>query len=159
LAELFSRDEALHGLPAPRAQAMLYLIEGISSRLATGFWPRELANDLAQRHREEAYLDAFALDGHTGDPPTIEQLDRYSEYWWPLLPSDPRVLAALAYQLVQKYQFRSSDGPAIVARLRLRDSAVRDAYQELFGARLDDIFVHEGVASRLRSVLGRRPKL
>jgi hypothetical protein len=55
--------------------------------------------------RDLAFLEAFALGNAPAFHPTIQHLERYALQWTPLLPENPRLKAAIAHALSQKYTF------------------------------------------------------
>jgi len=76
--ELFSREEALGGLPARRASFLLFLIQSRTARMvaharqAAEFFPSE---EVA-RERDLAFLEAFVLGRGSPLRPTIQDLER-----------------------------------------------------------------------------------
>src|SRR5918993_3628162 len=151
---LFDRDELLAGLPARRASALLFLIESRTahlvarSRQAT---ERFLTEEAAQE-RQLAFLEAFALGRDPPLRPTIHDLERHSEAWAPLVASNPRLRAAVARRLGEKYSFTYEAVPGIRAALGLDEAEVRQAYERLYREPLERIFVARArFADRLRS--------
>jgi len=121
--ELFTRDEALGGLPARRAAALLFHIEGRvahladQSRRAGDF----LASEAASHERDLAFLEAFSIGREPPVKPTIQDLERYAPRWAALVPANPSLRAAVAHLLARKYRFTRRSVPKIRASLALDD--------------------------------------
>ncbi len=147
--ELFTRDEALGGLPARRAATLLFLIESRTahladqSRRAADF----LATEEAARERDLAFFEAFSAGREPPVAPTIRDLERHAPRWAPMVPANPEVRAAVAYLLGRKYVFTRRAVPGIRAALGLDDDAVRRAYRRQHGAGIDTLY-----AAQLRPV-------
>jgi hypothetical protein len=140
--DLFTREEAQAGLPAKRARTALFLIESQTARLvaqARQAMERFLSEEAAQE-RDLAFLEAFALGREPPLRPTIQDLERYAAQWAFLVPDNPRVRAALAHLLSQKYRFSYQAVPGLRAALGLDEEAVQQAYQRLYGQPLATIF-------------------
>jgi amino acid permease/predicted transcriptional regulator len=139
---LFDREELLAGLPARRANALLFLIESRTahlvarSRRAT---ERFLTEEAAQE-RELAFLEAFALGRDPPLRPTIQDLERHATDWAYLVARNPRVQAAVAHRLGQKYDFTYAAVPGVRAALELDEPEVKEAYERLYGEPLERIF-------------------
>ena len=91
--ELFTRDEALGGLPARRAATLLFLIESRSAHFEarSRFVAEELPTEKAAHELDLAFLEAFAL---SREPPlrvTIQDLERHAAKWAHLIPENARV--------------------------------------------------------------------
>ena len=102
---LFDREELLAGLPARRANALLFLIESRTAHLVARSRraiERFLTEEAAQE-RELAFLQAFALGRDPPLRPTIQDLERHAAEWADLVAKNPRVQAAVAHRLGQKY--------------------------------------------------------
>src|SRR5215813_11634126 len=140
--ELFTRDEALGGLPARRAATLLFLIESRSahfeaqSRLAA----EEFATEKAAQELDLAFIEAFALSRQPPFPVTIQDLERHAAKWSYLIPDNPRLRAAIAHLLGTKYSFASDAVPSIRSALGLEQLAVQRAYQALYNQSVDTIF-------------------
>lgn len=151
--DLFTREEVLGGLPARRAATLLFLIESRTAHLATQsrqametFLTEEVAKE-----RERLFLDAFSLGREPPRRPTIQDLETYALLWAPLVPHNPRVRAAVAHLLGQKYAVTVQDVPSLRAALGLDDTPVQRAYQHLYGAPLESLYTpRPTVAERLR---------
>jgi amino acid permease len=150
---LLDREELLEGLPARRADALLFLIESRTaylvarSRRATeSFFTEGAAQD-----RELAFLEAFALGR---DPPLrsrIQDLERHSHEWAALVARNPRVQAAVAHRLGRKYEFTREAVPGVRAALGLDEPEVKEAYERLYHEAIETIFVaRAGIPDRLR---------
>src|SRR5215472_4073584 len=140
--ELFTRDEALGGLPARRAATLLFLIEGRAAHLAdqsrrAGDF---LASEDAFRERDLAFLEAFSIGREPPVKPTIQDLERYAAQWAGLVPTNPAVRAGVAHLLGQKYAFARKSVPGIRTALGLDGDAVKRAYQRQYDADLETLF-------------------
>jgi amino acid permease len=151
--ELFTRSEALAGLPARRAQAALFLIESRTAHLvarARQDWEPFLGETTAAE-RDLAFMEAFASGKAPPLRPTIQDLEQYAAAWRDLAPDTPRARAALAHLLGQKYQFTAAATPGLTAALGLDEPAVGQAYEKLYGEPLATIYAAQpGLAERLR---------
>jgi amino acid permease len=139
---LLDRETVLAGLPARRANTLLYLIESRTAHLVAR--SREamelfLSEENAQQ-RKLAFLEAFALGSEPPLRPTIRDLERYAPQWAPLVPENPRVQASVAHRLGEKYRFTYESAPGIRAALGLDDAAVQQAYRRLYGQPIESIF-------------------
>src|SRR5665811_561690 len=153
---LLTRDEVLGGLPAKRAAALLFLIESrtahIVQRARNTMMPFQ--SEDAARDRELAFVEAFALGREPPLRPTVQDLDRHAPQWADLVPDNPRLRAAVAHLLGQKYQFTGSAALGLRQALGLDNDAVRQAYQRLYREPLDSIFAERpSLANRLRWTL------
>src|SRR5215510_3781839 len=113
---LFTRDEALGGLPARRAAILLFLIESRSAhseaqsrRLAAEEFPTEKA----AQELDLAFIEAFALSSEPPLRPTIQDLERHAAKWAYLIPDNPCLRAAIAHLLGEKYSFTSEAVPGV----------------------------------------------
>src|SRR5581483_245837 len=118
----FSREELLEGLPNRRASLLLFSIEGQTAYLVAqarqamaDFLPPGTAEE-----REQAFLEALARRRELPLRPTIQDLERYAPHWAALVPANPRLRAALAQRLGQKYCFARDDVPSLRAALAPR---------------------------------------
>ena len=151
--ELFTRDEALGGLPARRAAALLFLIEGRAAHLAdqsrrVGDF---LASEDASRERDLAFLEAFSVGREPPVKPTIQDLERYAPRWAALVPANPSLRAAVAHLLARKYAFTRRAVPEIRAALGLDDDAVKRAYRRQHGVDLETLYAAQvGIVDWLR---------
>jgi hypothetical protein len=163
--ELFSREEALVGLPLRRASFLLFLIESRTARMvaharqAAEFFPsEEVAREL-----DLAFLEAFTLGREPPLRPTIQDLERYAPRWAHLAPQNPRLRAAIAHLLGRKYRFAREDVPGIQAALGLDEAAVQQAFRAAFKRPLESIYAPRVAwVERLRwalSSVGRRFEL
>jgi hypothetical protein len=140
--ELFTRDEALGGLPARRAATLLFLIESRSAHFEarSRLEAEELPTEKAAEELDLAFLEAFAL---SREPPlrvTIQDLERHAAKWAHLIPENARLRAAIAHLLSEKYSFTSPAIPGIRSALGLDQPAVQRAYQGLYDRSVDTIF-------------------
>lgn len=140
--ELITREEILTGLPARRASTLLFLIESRTAHMvAQSRRAMEIfLTEEAAEERDLAFLEAFALGRDPPLRPTIQDLERYAPQWAPLIPENPRVRAAVAHLLGQKYVFTYQAVPGIQAALGLDEEAVQQAYHRLYQEPLETIF-------------------
>ena len=139
---LLDRETVLAGLPARRANTLLFLIESRTAHLVARSrqaMERYLSQEGAEE-RELVFLEAFALGNEPPLRPTIQDLERYAPQWAPLVSENPRVQAAVAHRLGEKYQFTYQMVPGIREALGLDDAGVRQAYQRLYNRPLESIF-------------------
>lgn len=153
LGEFFARDELLAGLPTKRANALLFLIESRTAHLVARSrqaMERFLTEEAAQQ-RELAFFEAFALGRDPPLRPTIQDLERHAPQWADLVPQNPRVRAAVAHRLSQKYDFTHAAVPGIRAALALDKPEVAGAYEQLYHEPAETIYARRpGFADRLR---------
>ncbi len=147
--ELFTREEALGGLPARRAATLLFLIESRTAHLADQSRRAAdvLASEEAGRERDLAFFEAFSAGREPPVTPTIRDLERHAPRWALLVPPNPGLRAGVAHLLGGKYVFTRRAVPGIRAALGLDDEAVRRAYRRQHGAEIDALY-----AAQLRPV-------
>lgn len=154
-SSFFSPDELMRGLPGKRASTILFAIESrtahllLESQQATAYY----LTGLAVQEREQAFLQAVALGRDFSQAITIQDLERYSKFWAPLLPlqPDPSLNAAIARLLGQKYPLRPSESPGIHGVLELDKPEVKEAFQRLYDEPLESIYAPRlTLADRLR---------
>jgi hypothetical protein len=140
--DLFTREEALGGLPARRAAALLFLIESRTARLADQSRGAAdfLASEDVARERELAFVEAYGAGREPPVKPTIRDLERYAARWAALVPANPAVRAGVAHLLGRKYVFTRKAVPALRAALGLDDEAVRRAYRRQHGAEAETLY-------------------
>src|SRR5688572_7575807 len=149
---LLDRESVLTGgVPARRANTILFLIENRTAQLVAR---SRLDADLfttQEEERELAFLEAFALGREPILRPTIQDVERHASGWAYLVPENPRLQAAIAHLLGQKYTFTSRAVPGIRAALGLDVEAVQLAYRRLYGQPLATIYAPRVTpADRLR---------
>jgi amino acid permease len=139
---LFSRDEVLGGLPARRAHTILFLVESrVAHLVSSARRATELrVGEKAGRERDLAFVEAFTLGREPPLRPTIHHLERYAAQWADLVPDNPRLRAAVAHVLGEKYRFTPRTAPAIATTLGVDTEPVRRAYQRLYRAPIESIF-------------------
>ncbi|WP_414543912.1 hypothetical protein [Nostoc sp. CCY0012] len=138
--ELISREEVLAGLPAKRANTLLFLLESRTAQIVARSRMEFSLTEQAASERDLAFLEAFALGNAPPLHPTIQHLERYAEQWTTLVPENPRLKAAIAHALSQKYTFMYQAVPNIRATLGLDEKAVQIAYLRLYRKQLLRIF-------------------
>ena len=141
--ELFDRERLLAGLPAKRAATLLFLIESRTARLTAQSrqaMARFATRDSAQQ-RELAFIEAFALGREPPLRPTIQDLELQAPRWASLVARNPRVQAALAQRLGEKYRLVRGRVRAIREALGLDDPLVGAAYERLYARPIDSIYV------------------
>jgi len=139
---LLDREAVLAGLPARRANTLLFLIESRTAHLVAQSrhaMERFLTQE-GHEERELAFLEAFALGNELPLRPTIQDLERHAPQWAPLVPENPRVQAAVAHRLGEKYRFTHETAPGIREAMGLDDAPVRQAYRRLYGQPIESIF-------------------
>jgi len=151
--DLISREEILGGLPAKRARTLLFLIENRTGLLVSR---AKHAMDLfdtpeVSRERDLAFIEAFSTGREPPVPLAIQDLERFAHRWANLVPDNPRLRAALAHMLSQKYALTYGDVPRIRASLGLEQEAVKKAYHQLYKQPLESIYAtHVRHQDRLR---------
>src|SRR5918911_3752732 len=90
-------EELLAGLPARRANALLFLIESRTAHLVARSRRamEPFVTEEAAQERELAFLEAFALGRDPPLRPTIRDLERHATDWADLVARNPRVQAAV----------------------------------------------------------------
>jgi amino acid permease/predicted transcriptional regulator len=136
------REELLAGLPTRRADALLFLIESRTAHLVARSRRamEQFVSDADHDERELAFFTAFSQGLDPPLVPTIQDLERHSEQWAPLVAERPQVRAALAHRLGTKYRFTYQDAPGIRRALGLDDPQVRRAYRRLYRQPLQEVF-------------------
>ncbi len=151
--DLFSREEALGGLPARRASTLLFVIESHTARLvARARRATQLfIDDEATAERDLAFVEAFATGREPPLLPTIQDLERHAPQWSALIPETPNVRAALANALSKKYRFTYPEVPSIREALGLDQDAVKNAYRRSYREPLESVYAARlSPADRLR---------
>lgn len=141
--ELISREEVLAGLPARRANTLLFLIESRTAQIVARSLVEFSLTAQATNERDLAFLEAFALGNAPPLHPTIQHLERYASQWASLVPENPRLKAAIAHALGQKYTFTEKAVPHIRAALGLDDKTVQVAYSRFYRKQLLTIFASQ----------------
>jgi amino acid permease len=152
-ANLFpGREELLGGLPARRADALLFVIESRTAQLLAR--SRRAMQRFATSEDDGSELEFFGAFSQGRDPPiapAIQDLERHAAQWAPLVARNPQVRAAVAHRLGRKYRFTYQDTPGIRGALALDDPEVRRAYRRLYQQPLGEIFASRvPVTDRLR---------
>jgi len=139
---LFTRKEIMAGLPARRARTLLFLIESRTAHMVAQSRQamERFLTEEAAKERDLAFLEAFALGRDPPLRPTIQHLERHAPQWAPLVPENPRVRAAVAHLLGQKYDFTYQAVTGIRAALGLDEGAIQQAYHRLYREPLETIF-------------------
>lgn len=138
--ELISREEVLAGFPAKRANTLLFLIESRTAQIVARSRVEFSLTSQAAQERDLAFLEAFALGNAPPLHPTIQQLERYASQWLSLVPENPKLKAAIAHALGEKYTFTYQWVPNIRATLCLDEKAVQVAFSRLYRRQLSRIF-------------------
>ena len=138
--ELISREEVLGGLPAKRANTILFLIESRTAQIVARSRVEFSLTEQAAAERDLAFLEAFALGNAPPLHPTIQHLERYAPNWASLVPKNPRLKAAIAHALSQKYTFSYQTVPQIRTALGLDEKAVQVAYSRFYRKQILTIF-------------------
>ena len=138
----FSRDELLGGLPARRASTLLFAIESrtahlvVRSREAMASYLNERAAD----ERHGAFLEAIAQGRNLPVSISVQDLERYSPAWAPLVPAEPALQVELIRLVAAKYQLASGRVPGIAAALGVADPTVAAMFAARGGAVIDSIY-------------------
>ena len=133
---------SLSGRHAKRAATLLFAIESRTAHLvAHSRHALELffTEEMVQKHNQ-AFLEALSRGRELPFSPTIQDLERYAPQWAPLIPKNPRIQAAVAHLLSQKYAFMFQSIPGIRVALGLDKKAVQAAYQSQYHTALQTIF-------------------
>jgi amino acid permease len=136
------REALLGGAPAKRAATLLFLIETRTTRLVAQDKQR-LVRSLTEESAQEralALLETFALARETAVETSVHYLERQADNWAALVPSNPRLQAALARRFGEKYRFTDRVAPGIRKALGLDSAEVRDAFQTLYGEPVESAF-------------------
>lgn len=134
--ELISREEVLAGLPARRANTLLFLIESRTAQIVGQSQIEFSLTEQTASERDLAFLEAFALGNAPPIRPTIQHLERYASQWASLVPQNPKLKAAIVHALSQKYTFTYQKVPNIRATLGLDEKPVQIAYSRLYRTHL-----------------------
>lgn len=149
--ELISREEVLAGLPAKRGNTLLFLIENRTAQIVARSQIEFSFTEQTTYERELAFLEAFASPNALPLHPTIQHLERYTSEWTYLVPPNPKIKAAVAHALSQKYTFTYKKVPNIRNALNLDDKTVQVAYSRLYRTPLLKIFANSiGLIEQLR---------
>lgn len=138
--ELISREEVLGGLPAKRANTILFLIESRTAQIVARSRVEFSLTEQTAAERDLAFLEAFALGNAPPVHPTIQHLERYAPSWASLVPENPKFKAAIAHALSQKYTFTYQTVPQIRTALGLDEKAVQVAYSRFYKKQILTIF-------------------
>lgn len=139
---LLDREQLLGGgAPTRRAGTLVFLIEARTARLVDRSRRRleRVLTDEAAQERALAFVEAFALAREATVDVTVHDLERQAARWAPLVPRNPRLQAALARRLAEKYRFSAVVAPGIVKALNLDDPEVGDAYRALYGEEIGSV--------------------
>lgn len=142
-SDFISREELQAGLPARRASTLLFAIESRTAQLvarankATAIY----LTPKALEEQEQNFLSAIAAGRELPVQPRIQDLDRYAKHWANLIPEDPRLQAAIAHLLAQKYRFTAQKVVSLRSALGLDSPDIQEAYQRLYQQPLETIYV------------------
>ncbi len=151
---LIDRESVLAGgVPAKRANTVLFLIENRTAHLMSR--SRQAVEPFLSQetveNRDLAFLEAFAQGDEPPLRPKIQDLERYAPQWTSLIPRNPRIQAAIAHRLGEKYEVTRDAAPDIREALGLDDEAVQQSYQRLYRQPLEGIFAERTTSGdRLR---------
>jgi amino acid permease len=138
--KFISRQEALAGFPAKRANTLLFLIENRTAHLVARSLVDFSLTESTSTNRDLAFIEAFISDRAPPLNLTIQHLERYAPQWQDLVPANPHLQAALAHALSKKYHFTASKIPNIQAVLALEQQSVQMAYLRQYRVALATIF-------------------
>lgn len=139
----FSRDELLNSLPIRQASTLLFAIESRTAHLkqqsrlaATRFRVEKSAEE-----EEQTFFTALSEGRDTQANISIQDLERYASGWASLVPEDnPRIRAALAHLIGEKYVFTYQNVSSIRDILDLANEDVKEAYQSHYKQALENIY-------------------
>jgi hypothetical protein len=138
--ELISKEEILAGLPARRANTLLFSIESRTAQLAARSQVEFSLTEPTIHDGNLAFLEAFALGNKPQLHPTIQQLERYAPGWANLIPNNPKLKAAIFHAFSQKYIFSDRVIPNIQTALSLDEKKVQIAYSRFYRRQLSSVF-------------------
>jgi hypothetical protein len=138
--DLISREEALVGLPARRANTLLFLIENRTAQLVARSRVEFSLTESTEQERTVAFLEAFAVGNRLPVYLSRQHLERYAPEWAALVPENPRLKAALFHAISQKYNFTYKMIPNIRVALDLDEEIVQQAFQRQYRKPLDSGF-------------------
>lgn len=151
---LFTREEILRGRePVRQARSLLFLIESRTAYRASRarHAAERFPTEIAAHERDLAFLESYVLGREPKEAPTVQDIERYVEYWRDLVPDNPRVRASLARLLGEKYRLSYESIPGIRDALALDDPAVQEAFQRFTGKPIRQLFAeHLSWRERLR---------
>src|SRR5262245_21477759 len=147
LGGFLDREQLLGGSPARRAATLVFLIETRTARLAEQDRQRLLPplTDESADERALEFVEAFGAGRDTAVQPSVHDLERQADRWASLVPHNPRLQAAVARRLADKYRFTKRVAPGIRKALGLDAAAVQAAYRDLYGEPVESVY-----ADRLR---------
>jgi len=137
---LISREEIMLGLPARRANTLLFLIQNQTAQLVAKSRIEFSLTDQTAQEAELAFLQAFTLGRRNDSAPTIQQLERYAHQWAFLVPQNPKLQAAVAHAMGQRYQFTRAKVPNIRATLCLDQKSVQAVYSRTYKQPLETLY-------------------
>lgn len=155
---LFTREEALAGLPGRRAQRLVFEIERRTARLAEqwqtlvalstaadglpgpALLPAGLIDDANEAAIQDPF-DAARWQWRLPSPPTIREIERHAPDWASLVPNDAWGKAAVAQAMARKHRLSRKAVPRMRAALGLDDEATRTAFRRMYGRPLESIYV------------------
>lgn len=156
--EFLSYEEVRLGLHARRARTLLFLIESRTAQLAARSRQamERFLTEQAVQERELAFFEAFAAGRDPPLRPTIQDIERFSPQWADLVPENPRLRAALAHALGQKYRLSYPSIPGIRAATGLDTDTVARSYQDQYDSPLSSIYVSRiSLLARVRWISAR----
>lgn len=138
-----SREELLGGMPARRASTIVFAIENLtlqlvarSRRALARYQPAEGARD-----RERQFIAAVGGGRETSARPAIQDIERYTDAWAPLVPATPEVHAAVLHQLSMRYPLARDRVRRIRLALAADSQSVADAYRRQQNREISSAFV------------------
>ena len=132
----------LGGLPARRAQTLLFLIEQHSALHAS---EREvgtmtLLGERSAAARELAFIEAFALGRDAPRTASIREIEAAAGRWAPLVPESAEVRAAALRLLAERHRAQYKRVPGIRDAFGADDERVAEAFQRQTGEPLESIW-------------------
>lgn len=143
---LFSRESMLRNLPTKRAERLLFFIEIRTAYMMTQSWQ---AIEILQNHQDHIRQsrDIFQFYQFKSRDESVDikssDLERYAPHWQSLLPDNPKLKAAIAKLMGDRYPLIYDEVPQIRAALGMDTEAVGSAFHSLFDANIASIFKKE----------------
>jgi hypothetical protein len=151
-----SREEVLAGLPARRARTLVYLIERTAARLGADREVRAMAllGERSAENRELDWVEAFALGREPPAKPSIQQIEASAGRWASLVPQSPRIRAAVAITLGDRYRLSRRRVPGIRDALGLDNEPVARAFEDQAGRPIGSLWSRPGPFELVQWIAG-----
>jgi amino acid permease len=138
-----SREEVLGGLPAKRANTLLFAIENRTGQLVARSRSALTVyeSERGVEERERAFLDALSAGRAPPVRPRAMDLERYAPDWARLVPPDADLRAYLARLIGTRYPLRRDLVPRLRDAIGLDEPEVQAAYLRLHRAPVETLLV------------------